>query len=327
MTAETGARVCVVIVSFNSEDTFDRCLACLEAQTYRDFAVLVIDNASYTSPQPLIEALSIPVKFMTLEKNTGFAGAMAHALAETRSPLLVTLNPDAFAQPDWLTKLVAAADAHPETAAFGSRQRMAESPDQLDGYGDHYLVTGQAWRGRREPAVVAPDGVTECFGVCAAAALYRTDALRIIGGFDPSLFCFYEDIDVSFRFRLAGYGCAVVDDAIVDHVGGASYAGRPAFAARLIARNQWRVLIKAMPAALLPIALAGFAVIHFVGALRNPTGPASAGLWDGMLETAQAWKARRTVVRRVSMFEVARWLTWSPGAFRRKESPVRFTRQ
>ena len=56
------------------------------------------------------------------------------------------LNPDAFPEPAWLEALVAAAERHPDVAAFASQMRLDGSPDRLDGAGDSYHVSGRAWR-------------------------------------------------------------------------------------------------------------------------------------------------------------------------------------
>ena len=57
------------------------------------------------------------------------------------------------------------------------------------------------------------------FCACAAAALYRLDAVRSVGGFDSDLFCYMEDVDLGFRLRLMGYSCRLVIRAKVEHVG------------------------------------------------------------------------------------------------------------
>src|SRR3972149_805572 len=56
------------------------------------------------------------------------------------------LTPAAFPEPEWLERLPAAAEAHPEHSFFASRQVMADDPGLLDGAGDAYGVCGFAWR-------------------------------------------------------------------------------------------------------------------------------------------------------------------------------------
>ncbi|MHB1207972.1 MAG: glycosyltransferase family 2 protein, partial [Rhodospirillaceae bacterium] len=260
--------------------------------------------------------------FMDMTENLGFAGGMNAAIAAAASPLLAALNPDAFAGPEWLAELVAAADACPETAAFGSLQLSAAPQGGIDGFGDHYLATGQAWRGQSKPADTA---AAYCFGVCAAAALYRTEVLRAVGGFDDRFFCLYEDVDLSFRLRLSGYQCAVIPRAVVRHVGGSSFKTRSALMQFLIGRNQWWVLLKNMPLVLLPFAVPGFFAVELLASLRGHRPGSLRGLWEGLRRSGEMLPTRRGIQakRKISLGQLCRWLSWNPLAFLRKESPVR----
>lgn len=324
MDTATPPRVCVVIVSYNSSETLPRCLSALAAQTYRDFQVLLIDNASRERPHEILAQFPLPSEYMEMEENLGFAGAMNVAVDAVRCPFVAALNPDAFPRPDWLAELVKAADHYESVAAFGSLQISAADSSCVDGYGDGYLVWGQAWRARSWPGSDAARAEF-CFGVCAAAALYRADALRKAGGFDPRFFCFYEDVDVSFRLRLAGHHCAVVPAAKVDHVGGASFAGKSDLADYLSARNQWWVLMKDMPWPILIVSVPGIFLIHLAAAIKSPRASRLKGLWDGLRRTPEFLMSRRAIQarRRISAAELARWLSWRPAAFIARSSAVK----
>lgn len=316
------AKVSVVVISYNSEATLGACLAALGRQTFTDFHLLLIDNASAQRPSAYLEPLPYAHTFLDLEENLGFAGGMALAVDKTDSPLIAALNPDAFAEPTWLAELVAAAEAHPETAAFGSLQRSADDPSHIDGFGDHMLATGQAWRGQD-----APEGqdLAYCFGVCAAAALYRTGVVRAVGNFDARFFCLYEDVDLSFRLRLAGHQCAVTPRAVVTHVGGASFKTRGALLQRLIGRNQWWVLLKNMPFPLILLAVPGFFAVEALAALRGHRPGSLAGLMEGLRASGEMLASRRRIQSsmKISVGALCRWLTWTPRAFLRKASPVK----
>lgn len=316
------ARVSVVVISYNSEDTLNACLQALARQSYTDFHLLLVDNASARRPRAYLDPLPYPHTFLDLDENLGFAGGMALAVDRADSPLIAALNPDAFADPDWLAELVAAADRHPEAVAFGSLQRSAGDPTHIDGFGDHYLATGQAWRGQRAPT---GNEVVYAFGVCAAAALYRTDAVRAAGSFDARFFCLYEDVDLSFRLRLAGHQCAVVPSAVVNHVGGASFKTRSDLLQRLIGRNQWWVLLKNMPFPLMPLVVPGFFAVEILAALRGHRPGSLRGLWEGLSRSREMLVARKHIqgTARISVAALCRWLTWTPSAFLRKDSPVR----
>ncbi len=325
MSAEKKPRVCVAIVSYNSSATLPRCLDSLAAQTYGDFSVVLIDNASAEKPGELLSRLSVPTTYMEMHDNLGFAKAMNVALEAAGCEFLVALNPDAFPHPNWLAELVSAADQNSCFAAFGSVQISATDSTKIDGFGDNLMAWGQAWRGQSLPDDGAGSDVYESFGVCAAAALYRTKSLNQLGGFDDRFFCFYEDVDVSIRLRLAGHRCAVVRSAVVDHVGGASFEGKSDLADFLVARNQWWLLVKNMPVLLLIAILPGYILMQIYALIRHPTSSRMKGLREGLAQTGTALRLRRMVQaeRKISALALNKWLTWNPFDFRSRTSNVK----
>ncbi|MCL6478029.1 MAG: glycosyltransferase family 2 protein [Peptococcaceae bacterium] len=216
----------VIIVNWNSGALLAECLRHLERQTVRPNWILVVDNASTDNSIAGVEAYA-NVKVRRMNDNLGFAGGNNRALAECDTEFVALLNPDAFPDPDWLEHLIAAANAHPEVAAFGSRQLSFEDTGILDGIGDVYHISGKAWRNRYGKRQQAEDLVPrEIFSPCAAAALYRRQVLVDIGGFDEDFFCYVEDVDLGFRMRLAGHKAMYVPEAVVRHMGSAITGGQ-----------------------------------------------------------------------------------------------------
>lgn len=216
------ATLSVIIVNYNSGARLTRCLEHLSRQTYRDFEVIIVDNASTDgSLDAALEAAPAPLtpRAIRSPENAGFAAANNSAAREARGAWLVFLNPDAYPERDWLSALLAAAARYPFADAFGSTQLMADRPDVIDGAGDVYHVLGVGYRGGYgQPAArVPPDG--ECFAPCAAAALYRRSVFERLGGFDERFFCYGEDVDLGFRLRLEGGRAVQVRDARVLHEG------------------------------------------------------------------------------------------------------------
>jgi len=98
---------------------------------------------------------------------------------------IALLNPDASPSHDWLDRLIATAERHPETTCFAGRMLEQHRPEFLDGAGDAYNVCGLAWRrGYDSPAQGAFLRTEEAFSAPAAAALYRRNAFEAVGAFD-----------------------------------------------------------------------------------------------------------------------------------------------
>jgi GT2 family glycosyltransferase len=223
-------RVFVIIVNHQAEHLLPRCVAAIARQSLQPCGVIVVDNpapgdeTSLDRVRAAVEATSCQnLRVIGLPKNVGFAAANNRAVASCSSEFVALVNPDAFPRADWLERMLAAATRHPAAAAFGSRQMIDGRADVIDGIGDAYHVSGLAWRQRHGRRLSAADLVErEIFSPCAAAAVYRRDAFVAAGGFDEDFFCYFEDVDLGFRLRLAGHRAVYVPDAVVEHVGGGS---------------------------------------------------------------------------------------------------------
>ncbi len=217
--------VSIIIINWNSGLFLSKCLGHVEKQTVSPVEIIVVDNASTDGSERCAQGRG-DVKLLQAEDNLGFAAGNNFALRHCTTDFVVLLNPDAFPEPDWLECLLGAAHKHPDIAAFGSRQLCDDDPQILDGIGDVYHFSGLPWRERHLMRQKATDLVSrEIFSPCAAAALYRRQALENVGGFDEDYFCYIEDVDLGFRLRLAGHKALFVPDAVVRHVGSATTGG------------------------------------------------------------------------------------------------------
>jgi GT2 family glycosyltransferase len=240
--------VSVIIVSWNSRPYLARCIKGLTQQTFRDFEVIVIDNASddgSTSELPA-EGPGLMLSLTRLPTNRGFAAASNAGARQARGKWLALLNPDAFPETRWLQELVEATRSFPE-AFFASRQLQAGNPGLLDGEGDIYFSSGLALRRGYGRPVPVSEVEREVFSACAAAALYPRHAFLDAGGFDEDYFAYHEDVDLGFRLRLRGLRCVLVPKAIVHHVGTGSSGSDRDFAIYHGHRNLVWTFLKDMP--------------------------------------------------------------------------------
>jgi GT2 family glycosyltransferase len=252
-----------VVVNWNAGEWLRRCLESLAAQERRPDRVIVVDNASTDGSTDAAVRLFPRVEVLRLPTNAGFAAANNRALEACRDcDLMALLNPDAFAAPAWLARLEAAAVRNPGHAAFASRMLMADDPRILDGAGDAYHVSGLTWRAGHGTEAPSSDAPREVFSPCAAAALYRRDALDDAGGFDERYFCYVEDVDLGFRLRLRGHRCLYVPEAVVHHVGSGTTGRGSDFTTYHGHRNLVWTFFKDMPGPLLALHLLPHLVLN-----------------------------------------------------------------
>ena len=319
----------IIIVTFNSRLHFSRQKASLERQTFSDYKIVVWDNGSEPSQRPGAADFPAGTHIIQSNDNLGFAAANNRAAAYCRERYLVFLNPDAFPAPDWLERLIAAADAHPDATMFASLQVAANYPATLDGAGDFYSPLGAAWRGQEgRPVKSAPES-GEAFGPCAAAALYRKTAFVEACGFDESYFCYYEDVDLAFRLRLAGGRCFYAADARVDHIGSAVTGKQSYFSDYHIARNRLWTFFKNMPFPLLLLLAPGAAMLTLWTLMRTFGGERfrahAKGTADALLGLPKVLANRKIVqkARTTSWRDIAKALTWDVSKLLRRDEDVR----
>lgn len=215
----------IVIVVWNSDKWLPYCLEALARQKHQAFEIVIVDNGSINDITNglTLDSWQPRLTIQRLGTNLGFAVANNIGAQLAKGEWIVLLNADAYPEPDWLENLLKAAEQNPQYNFFSSRQIQFNDPHLLDGAGDEYHVSGLAWR-RFYNHVETKYGLEqdEVFSACAAAAMYRREDFLRVGGFDEDYFSYFEDVDLSFRLRLAGGRCLYVPNAVVHHVGSAS---------------------------------------------------------------------------------------------------------
>jgi len=311
--------IAVVIVYYSGLEDLMRCLECLASQTLPPQEVIVVDNSEAGDCAGLRLPAALPFRVRRSEANTGFAAGNNVGMSLAKTELVALLNPDAFADRRWLERLAVAAGIHQDCASFGSLQLKDEKPELIDGLGDLYQPSGIFRREGhgRHLAGLQPLRPREIFSPCAAAALYRRDAVLAVGGFDEDFFCYGEDIDLGFRLRLAGWKSMLVPDAVVRHLGSSSSGGqRSDFATYHGHRNMVWVYVKNMPGFLfwlfLPLhVLANFASV-LVLALRGQDKVAWRAKCDAIKGLLAVWKKRQAIqfMRVASFKEIWHAFSW-----------------
>jgi GT2 family glycosyltransferase len=310
--------VAVIVVNYNSGAMLARCLDALARQTLPPWRVVVVDNASRDASADSVERRYPNVALVRAPSNLGFAAGNNLALEHAQgAEWIALLNPDAFPEPDWLERMIAAARAGPEFSFFGCRMLLADDPRLLDGTADAYHVSGASWRrdhGRR--AEQGKNEAGEIFGPCAAAALYSRAALEEVGGFDESYFCYHEDVDLAFRLRLRGHRCWYVPDAVVHHVSSGIVGRRSDFATYHGHRNLVWTYVKDMPGALfwffLPLHLALNVASIAVCAVRGQLGVVLRAKCDALAGLPAALRRRREIQagRRTGIARLLGVMSW-----------------
>lgn len=294
----------VVIANYNGARHLPVLLAALRRQSFGDFETIVVDDASSDGSVELVERDFPEVRVVVNRANAGFAAACNTGAAAAYGRYIIQLNSDTEPADDWLAALAQAIVAHPHAVAVASKLLLFDRRDVIHSAGDLLGRDGVAHnRGVWEQDRGQYDARTQVFGACGGAAVWRRDAWQALGGFDESFWMYMEDVDLSFRARLAGGEVVFAPDARVYHH--LSATGGDVLASYYVGRNSVWLLAKNMPTPLLlrnlPQIL-GAQLGVTIDALRNWRGEAARarlrGQWDGLRTLPRLAAQRRTIQRR-----------------------------
>ena len=247
----------VIIPNINGKGWLKDSIESIYAQTEQDFALIVVDNGSTDESLDLARSYSARPNFTLIEngRNTGFSHAVNQGIALAQSEYVALFNNDAFAEPEWLAELLAAAEQDKKIFAVQSLMIRHFEQELADDAGDYVTWMGFACKtgdGRRASRYNRPRRI---FSACGGAALYRKSILDEIGGFDENFFAYFEDVDLSWRANNAGYKNIFCPSARCYHICGASTGAvrYNAFKSRQSGRNSLLLPLKNEPLAMLAV--------------------------------------------------------------------------
>ena len=230
----------VVIPSYNGRHLLATCLASIERHRPRDptIEVVVADDASTDGTPGWIAEAYPDVRLVRLERNAGFCGAANAGISAARGAFIQLLNNDTEVEAGWIEAGLAPFD-DPRVGSVAPLVLVRSDPTLVDSAGDSYAVFG--WPSKRGHGQRASDWSAHppdrVFGASGSSAFYRAEAIRAVGGFDASFGSYYEDVDLAFRLRWAGYECVFAPSSRILHDLSASYDHASPTLQRRMARN------------------------------------------------------------------------------------------
>jgi GT2 family glycosyltransferase len=214
-------RVLIIVLCYNGITLTRACLRSLARLRYPHADVLVVDNASSDGTAATVRAEFPHVQVIETGANLGFAAGnnagLRYALAHGYDYALL-LNNDTEVAPDFLTRLVEAAEAAPEIGIAGPTICYYDAPDRIWSAGgvidwrrgaSRMRGLGEVDAGQYPPGEV--DFVTGC------ALLVKRAALDRAGLLDERFFMYYEETEWCVRIARAGFRIIFVPSARVLH--------------------------------------------------------------------------------------------------------------
>ena len=193
----------IIIVSFNGKNLMEDCLSSIYKQTYRNFEIIVVDNASIDGSADFIKSKYPKVRLIRNKVNLGFVGANNIGFKKAKGDYIVLLNQDTVVHKDWLKELINGVSkknvgACQSKIVFFNKRNVINTSGTITNY------LGFGWcgdynkpdKGLEEAEITFPSG---------SSVIFRKEVLNKTGLFDENFFMYYEDSDLGWRIRLMGY--------------------------------------------------------------------------------------------------------------------------
>ena len=198
--------VSLYIPCYNGEAFIAACIEGALSQTMPPDEILIIDDGSTDRSVELASAY-LQVRVIRHETNKGLAVARNTALREAKGEFLAALDADCVAKPTWLQTLVAIMDASPDIVGCSGMLVENFSDTAADRFRAIHIP--QHWGGE---LVICPRFLM------GANTVFRTSALREIGGYDEKFQTNGEDVDICHRLYRNGYILAYEPSAVAFHL-------------------------------------------------------------------------------------------------------------
>ncbi|MBR4506236.1 MAG: glycosyltransferase [Bacteroidales bacterium] len=233
----------IVIVNYNVKYFLKQCLASVYGSERRlgdgcelEVDVWVVDNDSVDGSVEMVEHDFPEVHVIANKENVGFARANNQALARATGECLLLLNPDTIVERDTLVRCADFMAAHSDCGGLtvkmvdGRGRFLKESKRGFPTpEASFYKISGLIHlfpRSRRVAAYymghLPDDEVNEIEIMPGAFLMFRREVYEKIGGLDESYFMYGEDIDFSWRIRLAGWKNYYLPETRIVHYKGES---------------------------------------------------------------------------------------------------------
>lgn len=299
-------RARVVIVNWRNAELTRRAAASVAPQLGPGDRLVIVDNGSGDGSEQTLREAGYEV--VELPRNVGFGGGVNAGAQGLDEDALVLLNNDAVAHEGFLRGLLAPFGSAGGARVGATTGRILLSGRWVPATGDDpdALVNRDGDRWRRAPAggvelvnstgnlvdasgngydrgfltpADSPPAPADVFGLCGGACAVRREAWEQVGPFREDLFMYYEDTELSWRLREAGWAVRYAHDAVTSHDHAASSGTGSTLFLRCNARN--RIVVAALhgPASMVVSAVARTAVRIVRGPSR---GPVAAGLAEAL---------------------------------------------
>jgi len=235
-------KLSIIIVSWNVAKDLSNCLKSIgEYPPSGEFEIIVVDNASTDGTVEAVEKNFPEVVIVNNRKNMGFAAANNQGIKLARGQHILLLNPDTIIHPNSIDQLISFMEDNSDVGACGPKllnedgtvqRSVRRFPSFRAAFYRHTIFKLLGIFKKQYRKWLMKDFSYDCQAeVCqlmGAALLTRKSVLEEVGGMDERFFMYYEEVDLCYRIKKAGWRIVFTPESEVTHLGGRSAEQVPA---------------------------------------------------------------------------------------------------
>jgi GT2 family glycosyltransferase len=224
-------KVAVIVLNWNGKDDTLECLASIGKIDYSNLDVILVDNGSFDGSVAAIHRKYPEVAIVETGSNLGFAGGnnmgIRYALRHGAEYILV-LNNDTIVDSQLIKSFLASSTVDLKAGIFGAKIYYYYEPNKI-------WHAGGQWVSKSSNCIHVGMGridnekdfnsIVETDYICGCALFIRAEVFSKIGLFDEMFFLMFEETDLCYRARRAGFKCLFVPKAKIWHKISVSFGG------------------------------------------------------------------------------------------------------
>lgn len=213
--------VSIIVVTYNSAKYIQKCLESITSASYQPLELIIVDNNSTDQTVELVESTlkksnkSLSYQLVKNSKNLGYAKGNNIGAQRAKGRYLFILNPDTYLEKNVFEPLVNAFKDQKKVAAAQPAIYLFSDPKRLNSAGKVTHFLGFDWvkdyRSRKIPKMEKIDSFS------GSGVMIDRQIFTKLGGYDSEYFMYFEDTDLSWRMRLAGYQIWLIPAAKIFH--------------------------------------------------------------------------------------------------------------
>ncbi len=226
---ENKPLVSISVVNYNGEKFLPEFFASLSRQTYSNFEVIFVDNASVDGSVRYVREHYPHVTVVETGKNAGYAEGNNIGYEHSKGEYILIMNNDTILAEDLIEKMLQAFDEIPNLGVVQPMVRLMSQNEKLDACGSFWTNTGfnyhiGIYKSAHLPLYNESFPVYSVKGMCM---MVPRKAIEEVGLFDPDFWCYFEETDFCHRLWLAGYQCWYYPKTFIYHYMGGTSSKKP----------------------------------------------------------------------------------------------------